>query len=114
LIEVNKGISPDMLLELCTGDDLARAHRQDGQNPKWLLLQTDWGAVLPQLHGVVVEFVHSEADFARHPINLCSYCTLKPFRAAPDHGHIEWPNGGGVNQLVLQRAGTDGAITANR
>jgi hypothetical protein len=48
-------------------DDPARPLRQHRQNPQRLLLQPDQHAMLPQLHGGAVQFVHSEADLARHP-----------------------------------------------
>jgi hypothetical protein len=48
------------------GDDFARPLGQHQQNAEGLFLKADRHATLAQLHGVVVQFVDSEADLASH------------------------------------------------
>ena len=68
LLEVNERIvSPDLLLQLLSRNDLAWPLRQGRQNAERLLLQPDRQAMLTQLHGIAVQFVNAEVDLARHP-----------------------------------------------
>jgi hypothetical protein len=42
--------------------------------------------VFPQLHGVAVQFVDSELEFAKHPSNHVGYSTSRRGLAAHDQG----------------------------
>jgi hypothetical protein len=109
LIEVNEPIAPNLLLQLLAGDDLTWPLRKHSQDPERLLLQPEHDSMLAQLHGVAVQFVHSEADLARHPITCAAYSTAKPEKPGL---HSELPGKQGFPVTCLSSRISDCLINA--
>jgi len=62
VIDVNKGVRPQPLLQFFSRDHFARSFQQDGQNLKWLPSESQLHAALAQFPRSKVNFEGSEPD----------------------------------------------------